>query len=350
MCQAVAWEGLDIEDQFVVRIYGRREDGKSLAVGVPFNPYFYVKIRRTHSFTEIKTEIKNHFRDSVVSVTEVKAKDLWGFQNGLVSRFVRLEFNTLRNMRICASVIEKGGALKQFGKLKIYESNIDPVLRFMHVTGIKSTGWFEVTGAEPDFSTTCDINLWAPSIDMLKPLDRDDMAPLRIMSFDIECYSHDGAFPSASHPDDVVFQIGMTTRNFGQTETIRKCLCLKQTDAPDCDSFETERELLQAFEKYLIEIDPDIITGWNIFGFDLEFLHDRAVKQNGLVPVWGRFKESPIEIKKKILSSSALGDNELKMVPMRGRYVSWGGGRILFAGHLAPTQAPRQALPNSEPN
>ncbi|NBX51593.1 hypothetical protein EBT25_17090, partial [bacterium] len=36
---------------------------------------------------------------------------------------------------------------------------------------------------------------------------------------------------------------------------------------------------------------------------------------------WGRFKNSPIELVTKNLSSNALGSNLLKMVPMRGRYV-----------------------------
>jgi len=325
-CQAVAWEGNDIDGQFTVRIYGRCEDGKSLAVGVPFNPYFYIKIRRGHSFPDFKAAIQNHFRSDLKDVREIHAKDLWGFQNGLLSRFIRLEFKTCRAMRMCASAVEKVKErddrwedLKSFGRLKIYESNIDPVLRFMHVTGIKSTGWFEVSDCEPDFSTSCDVSLWAPRIDLVKPLDRDDIAPIKIMSFDIECYSKDGSFPTPQKAEDVIFQIGMTTRVYGGGE-VRRCLCLKQTDAPDCESFKTEKALLKRFEQYITEVDPDVITGWNIFGFDLEFLLVRCTLNN-LAPTWGRFKDSPVELVTKNLSSSALGDNMLKMVPMRGRYV-----------------------------
>jgi DNA polymerase delta subunit 1 len=325
-CQAVAWEGNDIDGQFTVRIYGRCEDGKSLAVGVPFNPYFYIKIRRGHSFPDFKSAIQNHFRSDLKEVREIHAKDLWGFQNGLLSRFVRLEFKTCRAMRMCASAVEKVKErddrwedLKSFGRLKIYESNIDPVLRFMHVTGIKSTGWFEVSDCEPDFSTSCDVSLWAPRIDLVKPIDRDDIAPIKIMSFDIECYSKDGSFPTPQKAEDVIFQIGMTTRVYGGGE-VRRCLCLKETDAPDCESFKTEKALLKRFEQYITEVDPDVVTGWNIFGFDLEFLLVRSTLNN-LAPTWGRFKDSPVELVTKNLSSSALGDNMLKMVPMRGRYV-----------------------------
>jgi DNA polymerase delta subunit 1 len=142
------------------------------------------------------------------------------------------------------------------------------------------------------------------------------------MSFDIECYSSTGAFPDPRNPSDVIFQIGMTTKAFGQEGFLdRKCLCLKETAGPDVESFETEAALLEAFQKYLQKIDPDILTGWNIFGFDLEFLHMRATR-TGASTVWGRLKDCPIEeVTVKNLSSSALGNNELKMTPMKGRYV-----------------------------
>jgi DNA polymerase delta subunit 1 len=316
--QAVAWEGSDHEDgKYVIRIYGRQADGKSVALGTTFRPYFYVKLRVQHSFPDFAALIRKRFQPT--EITEVRAKDLWGFQNNLLSRFARIEFDTMRQMRFCAYGLRKSDT--EFGKLKLYETNIDPVLRFMHVTKIRSTGWLTCDATEPDYDTTCDINLWAPEHTNIKPVDRDDVAPLKIMSFDIECYSKSGSFPDPMKTEDCVFQIGMTTRNFGSDAPMeRKCLCLKETAGPDTESFATEKKLLQAFEKYLIKTDPDIITGWNIFGFDLEFLQVRAVK-NGLAPTWGRFKDSPIELVTKNLSSSALGNNMLKMVPMRGRYV-----------------------------
>lgn len=312
--QAVAWEGEDCDDQFVIRIYGRSQDAKSVCVSVPFNPYFYIKLRPSHDLASLQVVLSQNMK--MKEIQEIKAKDLWGFRNQLLERFIKVTFHTLKAMRICASVLQQG-PYKGFGILKVYESNIDPVLRFMHTSDIRSTGWFQVSGGERDESTSCDINIWNCEV---TPVPRDDIAPLVIMSFDIECYSSTGEFPNPSNPNDVVFQIGMTTKQFGSDNLIRKCLCLKNTQALDCESFKTEKELLQAFEKYLTKVDPDIMTGWNIFGFDLEYLQVRSVL-NGLAPTWGRFKDSPIELVTKNLSSSALGNNLLKMVPMRGRYV-----------------------------
>ena len=37
-------------------------------------------------------------------------------------------------------------------------------------------------------------------------------------------------------------------------------------------SFDTEREMLEAFQVYVCDNDIDIITGWNIFGLILNIL------------------------------------------------------------------------------
>ena len=311
--QAIAWEGQDTDDQFTIRIFGRNADGKSVSLGTPFQPYFFIKPKK------MTKDLLDFVKTKCFKAEHKRAKDLWGFQNGELSDFIQVTFKSHRHLRGVAWSIENA-KWPELSGAKVYESNIDPVLRFMHVSGCSSTGWIDPGLCEPDLETTCDVNLWAPNWRFIQPVARDDVAPLRIMSFDIECYSSTGAFPDPRNPNDVVFQIGMTTKAFGQDGWIdRKCLCLKQTEGHE--SFETERELLDAFQKYLIKVDPDIITGWNIFGFDLEFLHFRSVLR-GASTVWGRVKDDPVEkVVEKNLSSSALGNNLLKMTPMKGRYV-----------------------------
>ena len=311
--QAVAWSGQDQDDQYTLRIFGRSEDGKSVSLGTKFNPYCYIRTDAS------RDTVKSLFWRGLVSCQVQNAKDLWGFQNGELSRFLKMEFKTHKAIRNCAWCIENN-KFPELAGARVYESNIDPVLRFMHVSGCSSTGWIDPGICEPDSETLCEINLWAPDWHYIKPIQRDDLAPLRIMSFDIECYSSTGAFPDPQNPKDAVFQIAMTTKEFGKEGYLdRKCLCLKETAG--FDWFATERELLQAFEKHLAKIDPDIIPGWNIFGFDLEYLFVRATIHCGLAPVWGRVRGETVELVEKNLSSSALGNNMLKMVPMKGRYV-----------------------------
>jgi DNA polymerase delta subunit 1 len=193
--QAIAWEGHDTEDgKFIVRAYGRSSDGRSVAASTYFEPYFFA--RASHRVPDVRG----------AKIGYVIAKDLWGFQNGQSSRFVKMTFKTHKALRGAAWVLERD-------HWRLYESNIDPVLRFMHVTGCTSTGWIEVDEGQEDVDTRCDVNL---HVDAFVPVkDCDAIAPLRIMSFDIECYSTTGAFPNPQNLGDVVFQIGMTIRNFG---------------------------------------------------------------------------------------------------------------------------------------
>jgi DNA polymerase delta subunit 1 len=311
--QAVAWDGADNDDgMYTVRVFGRTEDGKSVALGTTFEPFCYIKPPKgwnNVSFVQTKC----------YSVENRKSVDLWGFRNGEIENFLLVRFRSHKGLRNFVWCIENR-KWPELSGCTVYESNIDPILRFMHVTGISSTGWLDSGTCEKTLDTSCDLNLWQPNWKTLRPVVRDDIAPIKIMSFDIECYSSTGAFPDPRNPNDCIFQIGMTTKNFGSTEQgVRECLCLKKTDG--YPSFDTERELLIAFENYIKKIDPDIVTGWNIFGFDLEYLLIRATIHCKLTPVWGRVNYSFAELVIKNLSSSALGNNELKMVPMKGRYV-----------------------------
>lgn len=302
--QAIAWDGRDVEDNYTITIYGRDADGGSVALSTEFRPYFFVRTSDPRS-VGIPGEL-------------VEAKDLWGFQNEQKVRFLKLSFDSHGEMKRTESMLKRK-------KFSVYEANIDPMLRFMHRTGIASTGWLDSgTMCVRSYNTTCKTDLFCQDWKTLKPVERDDIAPLKIMSFDIECYSADGSFPDPEKGDNVVFQIGMTTRVFGKPGYVDKtCLCLKRTLSYHCKCFSSETELLCAFQEHLIKIDPDIITGWNIFGFDLEYLI-RRMEKAGCPPesyVLGRYKDRPAELVTKNLSSSALGNNMLKMVPMTGRYV-----------------------------
>jgi len=255
-----------------------------------------------------------------------KSKDVWGFQNNQEFYFMKINFKNLAARRRVDGFLRKPIDLSSgTTTLKVYESNLDPVLRLMHRTGIQSTGWLD-TGDRCVRShlAKVDIDLWCNDWRTLKPVSRDDIAPFVVGSVDIECNSSTGKFPDADVQGDACFQIAVSLCKFGTDEPYEKvCLCYKNTDGPDVVSFDTEREMLEAFHKYLHDKNVDIITGWNIFGFDLEYIYKRA-RHCGCSPNFfklGRLNDERSELTLKKLSSSALGDNFLKLLPMSGRFV-----------------------------
>ena len=323
--QALTWEARDTDDEHLISILGKTEDGKSVCVTTVFEPYFFVKLPRGTTQQEVRllyNDLEKLRPDHVTSYSLTQQKDVWGFQNNEKFAYMRLNFKTLADRRKVNSVFMYNDSFKQY---HVYESNLDPVLRLMHRTGIQSTGWLD-TGPECVRShlANVDIDLWCNDWTTLKPVDRDDIAPFVVASVDIECNSSTGKFPDADIPGDACFQIAVSLCTFGSDEPYEKvCLCYKKTEGPGVVSFETEREMLEAFQKYIQEKDVDIITGWNIFGFDLEYIYKRAMftKCSSSFYNLGKLRDTPTELLLKKLSSSALGDNFLKLLPMSGRFI-----------------------------
>ena len=283
--QVFSWDARDSDGKFMIHMFGRSEDGKSVHVATHFKPYFFVKGKM----------YKKPF---------VRAKDLWGFQNLEEHFFTKLEFDTLDEFREEQRKYRNG----------LYEANIDPLLRFMHRTNIKSTGWAKIPEGCPDaLMSSCDVDVWVNDWKSIVSIDRDDMAPYKLMSLDIECYSESRRFPDSLNMCDTCFQIAVTTKQNGEYID-KKCFGVKT-------EFATEKEMLEAFAEHLKKIDPDVITGWNVFGFDFEYIYNRMVMNRCSDLVLGRLLDDDSELIIKNLSSSALGNYKLKILRMTGRYV-----------------------------
>jgi len=323
--QALTWEARDVDEEHLISILGKTETGKSVCVTTSFEPYFFVKLPRGTTEQDVRVlynDLNKLRPDHVTSYSLTEKKDVWGFQNNEKFAYMRLNFKTLADRRKVNSVF---GYNREYMKYHVYESNLDPVLRLMHRTGIQSTGWLDTGGdCVRSHLAKVDIDLWCNNWQSLKPVERDDIAPFVVASVDIECNSSTGKFPNADVPGDACFQIAISLCKFGNDEPYEKtCLCYKKTDGPYVMSFDTEREMLEAFQKYIQEKDVDIITGWNIFGFDLEYIYKRALLTDCNEEFFnlGKLHDPPSQLLLKKLSSSALGDNFLKLLPMTGRFI-----------------------------
>src|SRR6056300_1730700 len=337
--QALTWESRDTDDEHLISIFGKTEEGKSVCLTTAFTPYFFIKLPgniTNQKIQRIYDIIDQQCKDSLVAYSVMKSKDVWGFQNNEEFAFMKVNFKHLQARRLVDSFLRRPldrtpELFDIFGvrNVKVYESNLDPVLRLMHRTGIQSTGWLD-TGDKCIRShlANVDMDLFSNDWTTLKPVARDDIAPFVVASVDIECNSSTGKFPDANNTDDVCFQIAISLCKFGSDEPYDKtCLCYKNTD-PNLEgstilSYPTEREMLEAFQKYLHKKDVDIITGWNIFGFDMEYIYKRAQINKCHYEFFnlGKLRDTESELVIKKLSSSALGDNLLNLLPMSGRFI-----------------------------
>jgi DNA polymerase delta subunit 1 len=105
-----------------------------------------------------------------------------------------------------------------------------------------------------------------------------DIAPLRILSFDIECAGRKGIFPEANM--DPVIQIANMVTRQGESKPFIRNIFTLNTCAHIVGSqvleYHNEKEMLQAWRDFVAEVDPDVVIGYNIANFDLPYLLDRA--------------------------------------------------------------------------
>uniref|UniRef100_A0A672KUH2 DNA polymerase n=1 Tax=Sinocyclocheilus grahami TaxID=75366 RepID=A0A672KUH2_SINGR len=148
------------------------------------------------------------------------------------------------------------------------------------------------------------------------------IAPLRVLSFDIECAGRKGVFPEPEI--DPVIQIASMVQRQGEKEPFIRTVFTLQSCASIVGSqilcFTQEKLLLQSWAEFVRTVDPDIITGYNIQNFDLPYLLNRAatLKVN-VFPYLGRVWSSKSVLKDSSFQSKQMGRRENKTVNMEGR-------------------------------
>ena len=268
--------------EFLVTIYGITEDGKKIVCNAyNFHPYFYVNFNQKDKCKKKIEQIISRYIYKVV--TPVK-KDKYDSNNNpiidksgkkdyrpvlyqthkdsridkecqIVSRkdfyyyskskkdFYKMSFNTFQSYKAFAKAIRifsknnksikktktkykdsDKDLFKTRGKqvFKLYESNIHPLIRFLHFYDIKPSSWISISDSDLIETAAdkrrfnCDVEYSVnilPDIDnsykkrkktddafkpvIIKPADSDVIANIKIASFDIECDSSHGDFPLA---------------------------------------------------------------------------------------------------------------------------------------------------------
>lgn len=191
--------------------------------------------------------------------------------------------------------------------------------------------WVETKGGRYDLvpdrerQSNCQIEAVCSYLDLIahEPVGEwSKMAPLRIMSFDIECAGRKGIFPEANH--DPVIQIANAVTKYGEKKPyIRNVFCLDTTSsivATQILEFAQEEKMLMSWRDFLEEVDPDIITGYNIANFDFPYLLDRAkhLKVKGF-EYWSRIPTVKSVAKETNFSSKQMGNRDTKATNTNGR-------------------------------
>ena len=366
------------EHKYVIQLFGRTEDDKDVCLKVTdFTPFFYVGVPDTWTYnvveqfvtclkkrvswcSENNTDYHYDLSKSLISFKLVQKYKFRNFSNKKLFRFVMLIFKSHIGMKMFSNILRRPIKIYNISNDPIaferYESNIEPFIRFMHINNLLSCGWVSLDKSKleenRDYSY-CDYSYVVHWKDVKPSNNNDRMAPFKIMSYDIECVSGDDQFPQAQRESDKIIQIGITLYRYGSLTcyeqhilTLKSCMAIKDTNV---ECYKTEKGLIKGFAKKITEIRPDFKTGYNIFGFDDEYISERikrldreAIKKKGanekitgkslmkeILQIMGKVKnkylmenegleESLTHHQVKFLKSAAYGDNELKFIQIPG--------------------------------
>lgn len=333
----------------IFRLYGVNEAGNSILAHLyGYVPYIYclapagVKNSDLHKFTEalnnaVRNEVKQKDApEHIVLGIRIETKEnIYGFHGNKKSQFLCIDLILPKYISPCKRILESGFDFPGYGMqgYQTFESNIDFEIRFMADLNIVGCNWIEIPSGvykirdKKEYISRCQLEIDVQCKDIIShPAEGEwiKIAPLRMLSFDIECAGRKGVFPEPEK-DPVIQIANMVQRQGDKDPFIRNIFTLNtcsQIVGSQVLSYMKEDEMLTAWSNFVREVDPDIITGYNIQNFDTAYLLNRAkTLKADLFPYLGRLKNVKTTEKRVVLQSKQMGRRENKSINMEGRVI-----------------------------
>jgi DNA polymerase delta subunit 1 len=346
---SLCFQQIEIEEgtlhggKMTLKMFGVSETGHSILLHVTdFLHYLYVAAPVNFQRQDVEgykayleTQIAQ-YQPAIHSVQMVLRENLFGFQGNQKSPYLKITVTDPKFINKLRTTIERGDANYKGlwkgveGGILTFDS-IQYVLRFMIDTGVTGMSWVEVPQQKyhvlppHERQSNCQIEAYCHYRDLIAHGHDGEwakMAPLRILSFDIECAGRKGIFPEAEH--DPVIQIANVVTRYGESKpfirnvfVLDTCSLIVNTKIFEHD---TEEKMLMGWRDFLEKVDPDVITGYNIANFDFPYLLDRAkhLKLNKF-PYWSRVKSVQSQSKDTNFSSKQMGNRDTKATNTNGR-------------------------------
>jgi DNA polymerase delta subunit 1 len=298
-----------------------------------FTPYYYIKIPQKWNDVEAKRFIdmalsnnkSRWLRKYLVSHNVFRRKDAYGFNNETEFKFIRMVFSNSKAFKSSQWLFKNPISGYETITFPLYESNIDPMLVFMHLQNIEASGWVGVKSKflQNTTDSRCQLN-YSANWKNVQALEENIIPGLVTASYDIECFSWDGSFPNPSNLKNEITMIGTSFQRIGDDTIYKTVVVNRECDAvPGVDIIvcKNEYDTIVEWVKLLELTDPDQLIGYNIDGFDWGYIWKRAevvdcldviqTRLGRLFHILEKFNESSLE-------SSAYGYNSFNNITTSG--------------------------------
>jgi DNA polymerase elongation subunit (family B) len=262
--QPCDWYEHDTAGKYVVDVFGRTDQGKVACVRITeFKPFFYVRGPKPSIGTA--TQVKKY--DVFAGFNDLKMTDVWRVECTSKAQFME------------AAKASKG---------VLYETNLPPFLRLFHTRHLGPAS--PLSFAPHPYAIPIDRETEEPlyNIDEFYQCKYTEVAPaeanipMKVACYDLEMYSKSGLFPQAKKGDPIV-QMGISYRwSTDMLTPIRRVVFVVGSVEPSdeegvvfvaCDD---EEDMLFSFAHEVRTQNPDIMCGYNTFGFDDSYIEDRC--------------------------------------------------------------------------
>jgi len=333
--QPCDWIESDDKGRYIVDAYGRNEEGEIGRVRITgFCPYFYIQHKEGDTPSTLKSKFEKAYNDS--SDKKLSFTDLRFLEETKLDAMNG--FSGLAPIKVWKVIAPAIWLFKSVSKAAkgmdrmAYETNLPPLLRLFHILDISPASPFKFEGERSDPGEDMNVDVcYTINFQGIIP-DSKITIPLLVASYDLEVYSESGMFPMASNSSDEIIQIGVSLRwsdSMLQSED-RFVLVIGDTTPSEDPTVKyicckTEKELLLRFERLIRDENPDILCGYNTFGFDDGYIAERAEFNRislsfGRIVAkqWGRGKDDYVKTEKKTFELAS-GKFAVRYIEMPGR-------------------------------
>jgi len=249
-----------IDEQTQVYLFGRLESGHSFALSKSIVPYFFLsesdasKLRPYFSKYKVeKTNFKTFNGQSVIKISHPSQTEL----NKLV--------DIIRNKSITT-----------------YEADLKPHQRFLIDNDI--LGSIDIKG-QSESGERVDKIFINPEIK-----SSSFVPSLKTLSIDIE----------SDKQSNALLCVGLYEKNYKHVFIVSD---KKLNNATSCKN---ESNLLEKVKQKILDLDPDIITGWNVADFDFPYLKEKYEENNIGFDIGRNNSETRLRITKDFLKKSTV--------------------------------------------
>jgi DNA polymerase delta subunit 1 len=244
-----------------------------------------------------------------------------------------LTFKSMKAMQHCENLLNKPRDIPGLGMImcRMWETGVGIVRKMLSLRKVRYSQWFKVKGdqvrIEDKISTL--HHEYIVSWQTMDPIPQTEtqswITHPGVLSFDIETYTDNhNAMPNKYNARHTAYMVSAIYQRTGLQETRKKYKILigECEDIPDVIIIKVtnEIELCNALTDIIAKEDPDIITGYNIFGYDYPYLDARLKRR---LQDWGQNSSRLINkapyFAPKAWKSSGYGYNQIDIVHFPGR-------------------------------